>query len=343
MTAVDAEPAPEPWPQAPILATLPATARLALRFEVEPLLSDLQRLREHEWLAPQVISGDGLRPGIDVDWRKLPLRTIGGAPDRSDPGGPSLEEFADTPWLARAPQFAALLARIPAPLRCVRLQSLGPGAASPLHNDSKYALPWGIVRLHVPLITTSGAVLEIDGATHRWPAGECWYADFTRPHLIRNTDPVTRIHLVIDALPTHELLALFPAEFRRPAVVDTTLFDVPAVALSRGECAQLRCAFRMPSSFAAFDEPDGAFLADPHHRAAAIELSGDRLVLSLDGVPAFALVHVGAGELRFAGWTSERTIQIAQAAGGECRVTLRSRVGDQVRTLTLPAEATGPA
>lgn len=323
----------DPWPLSPILATLPATARLALQFDVAGLLADLEALAGVSWLKPRVVSGEGETPGVDIDWLKLPLRSTGGDPNQSGPGSPGLVDFADTPWLERVPNIAALLARIPAPLRCVRMQSLGLGAESPLHNDTKYGLPWGIVRLHVPLVTTPGAILHMDGADHRWQPGECWYADFTRPHLVRNTDPLTRIHLVIDVLPTPELLALFPAPFRTAAVVANTLFAPAEVPLSAAERDACRCRFSMPETFHLFDEADGQFLTAPRTAPADIEVRDDGLVLSIDGKPTFTLVHVGEGEFRFAGWTTERTVAVRAGS-----VTLRSRVGDQTRSLTLPAD-----
>ncbi|WP_437567978.1 aspartyl/asparaginyl beta-hydroxylase domain-containing protein [Sorangium sp. So ce542] len=333
----------DPWPLSPILAVLPATARLSLGFDVERMLADVSALRAKEWSKPTILTGEGVSRGADVDWRKLPLRSIGGDPDRTDPGGPSLEEFADTPWLREAPYLAELLASIPAPLRCVRLQSLGPGAASPVHNDTKHSLPWGIVRLHVPIVTTPGAILTIQEETHRWPPGELWYADFTRPHVVRNSDPVTRIHLVIDCQPTRELLALFPPAFQTSAALANTLFAAPVVPLSLAERDACRCSFQMPSSFPSFEEPDGAFLTAPRARRATIDVRGDRLVLLLDGEPAFSLVHVGDGEFRFAGWTLERTVQVAVDARRAPTVTLRSRVGDQTRALELPAERVRPS
>ncbi|MFF4041072.1 aspartyl/asparaginyl beta-hydroxylase domain-containing protein [Streptomyces sp. NPDC001816] len=331
----------EPWPQAPVLAELPATAKLTPHFDTEGLLADLDALRNSTWLGPQIISGDGLRPGVDVDWRKLPLRSVGGDPGRSDPGGPALDDFADTPLLAKAPHMALLLKHLSAPLRCVRLQSLGPGAASPLHNDTKYGLPWGIVRLHVPLITTPGAVLTIEDTTHCWQPGEFWYADFTRPHLVRNDDDVTRVHLVIDCEPTLELLQLFPDAFRTPKVLGHTLLSLPEVPVTGEELRGHRCTFAIPDSFTAFDEPDGAFLTSPRTRTATVDAHDGRLALFFSGEPAFSLVHVGAGEFRFAGWTVERTIQFTRDCYDRPYATLRTRAGDQVRALTLPAEPVG--
>src|ERR1700691_6252459 len=120
MSAVD------PWPQAPMLADLPATAQLALRFDPERLRADLERLRASRWTDIRIVSGDGLGDyATKLDWRTIPLRSIGGDGDRGDAGGPDLRDFADTPWLADLPYLAEVLAAIPAPLGSARLLALG--------------------------------------------------------------------------------------------------------------------------------------------------------------------------------------------------------------------------
>src|SRR4051794_22168287 len=134
----------EPWPQAEVLRLLPPVARLSLDFDPTELLADLSVLRERPWTQPRIYSGEGVgRDATKLDWRSLPLRSIGGDDGRTDPGGPALQEFADTGWLAKAPYLASVLSKIPAPLRCVRLMALGPGAESPFHSDTKCGLPWG--------------------------------------------------------------------------------------------------------------------------------------------------------------------------------------------------------
>jgi hypothetical protein len=327
----------EPWPQAEVLRLLPAVARLSLDFDPASLRADVAALRERPWTQPRIFSGDGVgRDATRLDWRSLPLRSIGGDDDRTDPGGPALQEFADTSWLAKAPYLASLLGEIPAPLRCVRLMALGPGAQSPFHSDTKCGLPWGTVRLHVPIVTTPGAVLQIssdsadlaDVETICWQPGELWYADFTRPHLVRNTDEVTRIHLVIDAQVTKPLLDLFPSPFQRPEVRAATIFARNEAGL--GDPQALRTEFAIPESFRSFEEPNGEFVSSTRLVPAAIAPHGERLALFIDGEPSLALVHLGNGEFRFAGWTEERTLKVTVAGPGTTEITLRSRIGDSV-------------
>jgi hypothetical protein len=329
----------EPWPQAEVLRLLPPVARLSLDFDPTELLADLSVLRERPWTQPRIYSGEGVgRDATKLDWRSLPLRSIGGDDGRTDPGGPALQEFADTGWLAKAPYLASVLSKIPAPLRCVRLMALGPGAESPFHSDTKCGLPWGTVRLHVPIVTTPGAVLEIstdspdpaEVITTCWQPGELWYADFTRPHLVRNTDQVTRIHLVIDAQVTGALLDLFPEPFHRVEVRTGTVFAREEKGLA--DLAAMRTAFSIPESFRSFEEPDGQFVSSTDLVPATIAPHDERLALFLDGEPSLALVHLGGGEFRFAGWTPERTI--ALSADGTS-IALRSRVGGRVTERVL--------
>jgi hypothetical protein len=333
----------EEWPQAPLLAALPPVARLDRSYDVDRLRADLAHLDGRDWLFPRIYTGEGVREVVELDWRSLPLRSIGGDPDRSDPGGPALTEFADTAWRARTPYLSALLAGIPAPLRCVRLMALGPDTVGPLHNDTKCGLPWGTVRLHVPIITTPGAALVLDGVEYRWQPGEWWYADFTRPHMVRNVDQVTRIHLVIDVHPTPALMEFFPAEFRRPAVAAGTVFAAEPLSLPAADLEGYRCGFSIPESFLSFEEPDGAFVSAPCSAGVRIEVSSAGLVLVQDGRPRVALVPVGDDEFRFSGWTMERSLQVHRNGTGVTHVTLRSRVGAQTRVRTVAVKSPATA
>lgn len=332
----------EPWPQAPVLESLPSTATLALSFEAEQLRRDLRQLQANGWKKIRIVSGDGLGEyATELDWKAIPLRSIGGDGDRGDAGGPDLAEFADTPWLTRLPYLAEVLGSIPAPLASVRLMALGPGARSPVHSDTKVGLPWGMVRLHVPILTVPEATLSIAGERHCWEPGTVWYADFTRGHVVENSGVYTRIHLVVDAYVTPQLISLFPAPFQTPAVAEGSIFDSGTVPLEGAHADKLRCSFDLPSSFRSFEEQDGEFLRDETTLGASVQRYGTGLALYLDGNPVFGLVHIGGNEFRFAGWTAERTLQVS-SVGDAMNVILRTRVGSQVRSLTVPAKAAAP-
>jgi len=332
-------PAVDPWPQAPILSALPPTAKLTLAFDPLRLRAELAHITGNGWKEIRIVSGDGLGDyATSLDWRTVPLRSIGGDSNRGDAGGPDLRDFADTPWLARLHYFAEVLGAIPAELAAVRILALGPGAKTPVHSDTKCGIPWGRVRLHLPIITTPEATLSIAGEVHCWEPGTLWYADFTRGHMVANTGTRNRVHLVIDAWATRDLLAVFPPEFHTPAVISGTMFQPPDEPLPEGQADSLRCAFDLPASFRSWEEVDGEFLRDQPSVPAAIDRLDGGLGLYLEEKPTFRLVHVGEAEFRFAGWSAERTIQVSRSGAGDISVTLRSRVGSRVKSRTLPAK-----
>jgi hypothetical protein len=300
-------------------------ARLLPIFDPGLLAADLAAVTAHTW-NPQRIhtyGGQAGRPAA-IDWRVLPLRSLDGDPERTDPGGPGPQPFKPTHWLGRLPYLAEVLDSIPAPLNAVRLMALGPGAVSQPHRDPKYRLDRGLVRLHIPVISDPGAVLVLDGVEHCWQPGTCWYGDFSREHLVRNTSQeVTRVHVVIDALLTADLAAWFPDSWR-------DLFAHGEVLLNRTSPATapawpaglLPYEALLPSGFADFDAAaplDGSLIPARIDRGA-----DDVLALTIAG-RTFALVAAdGTGEFRFSGWSEQRTLQPDPDSGG---LTLRVRRG----------------
>lgn len=319
-----------------VVPGLPEAARLAIDFDVERLVADVAELRRKAWSLQRTYGADGLLDEAPIDWRVLPLRSPGGDLDRTDPGGPALVDFEPTAWLDQAPYLAEVLDTIPAELRAARLMALGPGAASADHFDNKYGVAWGTARVHVPILTHPEARMYIAGKLQQWQPGTFWFGDFSQVHRVENTGTETRVHLVIDTLPTKELFELFPAEVRDQVDPTEILFSRGRQPLTAEAVQSSLVHFDLPASFANWEEEEGEFLRPQKQLAASVERDGEHLVLALDGRPEFRLVHVGGQEFRFAGWTEERTIQVVP--GGESpRVILRSRKGSQVQQLELAA------
>lgn len=321
--------------------TLPPAQRLEMTFDTGRLVADLRSLSRRTWLLQRSFADDGTITEAEIDWRCCALRSVGGDPDRTDPGGPGLDGFADTPRLRSAPYLAHVLSSIPAQLRSARLLALGPGAASWEHNDTKYGPAWGTARLHVPITTTPGAILYLEGQAHHWKPGEFWFADFSRMHRVENTDSVTRVHLVIDALLSRELLELFPADYRGQLTPDDFLVNREPVALSPAEAALFRVRAELPSSFVDWEEEDGSFIQDANRFTATVETCGNRVILLSDGQPILGLVYLGDGEFRFAGWTDERTLKITRTPSGSS-IILRTRRGGHIHESRVAAEPLDP-
>ncbi|MBC6451316.1 aspartyl/asparaginyl beta-hydroxylase domain-containing protein [Actinokineospora xionganensis] len=310
---------------------LSEAVRLAPSFDADRLAYELAEVTCHRW-APQRIQapGGGVGAATAIDWRVLPLRSPGGDPDRTDPGGPGPVDFAPTEWLERLPYLREILESIPAPLNAVRLMALGSGASCQPHCDPKYTLHRGLMRLHIPLITHPGAVLVLDGVEHCWSAGQFWYGDFSREHMVRNTGPVTRVHAVIDALLTRELAEMFPQAWQAALNDGDVLFNRATSQRTRFPVV-LPYATALPSGFTDFahDQPlDGPL------QPWQVAVTGRQVNLIADD-RVLALVPAGPdGEYRFAGWSEQRTLQIA--ADG---VLLRARRGRATHERHLPSTA----
>jgi hypothetical protein len=307
---------------------LPGAVPLLPTYDVNRMAAEAQSLRDLRWQAQRAYGSDGVFRETGIDWRILPLRAPGGDPDRTDPGGAGLVGHADTPYLDRAPYFAEILAGIPAPLRSARLMALGPGAQIEEHRDGKCGFPWGVARLHVPVITNPGAEVVIDGQSRHWDAGRLWFGDFNRPHYVRNTGDQPRVHLVIDVMVTRALLELFPATYRQELPLMDVLFAREPVPLRDDDLAGLRCTLPVPAQFPQWSEDEEEYEPGPD-RAGAVDMVDGIPVLSLDGQPCFGLVHTGLGEFRFEGWTEERTLHL-DLSGPEPRARFRTRNGHRL-------------
>ncbi|MFF8695534.1 aspartyl/asparaginyl beta-hydroxylase domain-containing protein [Streptomyces sp. NPDC002431] len=291
-------------------------------FDTGRLAAELTAVTAHTWNVQRTHTyGGQTGPAAAIDWRVLPLRSLGGDPERTDPGGPGPQPFKVTRWLGQLPYLAEILDLVPAPLNAVRLMALGPGAISTAHRDPKYRLDRGIVRLHIPVVTDPGAVLILGGVEHCWQPGTCWYGDFSREHLVRNTSQtVTRVHVVIDALLTADLAAWFPDSWQELLTRGEVLFNRTAPAGTPAWPAGLPYEVLLPSGFADFDAPaplDGSLIP------ARIDHADDVLALTVAG-RTFVLVPVGGGEFRFSGWSEQRTLQPDSDGAG---LTLRVRRG----------------
>lgn len=322
-------------------APTPTAAPLDRVYDAERLAAEAVALREFTWRAQRSYGQDGLRRAAEIDWRILSLRSPGGDPERTDPGGAGLVPHADTPYMARVPYMAELLAGIPAPLRAVRLMALGPGVRCHDHRDGKCGYRWGAMRLHVPITTNPGAIVVIGGEERHWDAGRLWFGDFDRVHFVRNDGDEPRVHLVIDVGLTPELLALFPVGFRDRLPWRDVLYARSPKPLSSADMAALTCAFDMPAAFPDWSEDDDG-TPRPDVPGSVRVVDGRPVLCGDGGEPLFALVHVGSGEFHFEGWTEERTLQLDLDSGAP-RVLYRVRRGTSVTETVRPARPTpGP-
>lgn len=321
-----------------LIRRIPDAIQLKPSFDVSRLVSDLAGLDTTTWKKLKFVTAAHENTELfEIDWRILPLRGIGGDPARTDSGMPGLEDYAYTNWMSRLNYIPDVLEAIPAPLRAVRLITLGPGTEQALHADPKVGFPWGFVRLHVPITIADGAVLRFEQSTHQWQPGTLWFGNFAKPHQVVHTGKGSRVHLIIDACVTPELMALFPEEAMAEIDDSEVLFHLEEKPLAVDLLLRHKCSFEIPFSFVAnvITEPFGQFTRPQATRHAEVTVQNGRLVLSVDDGPRFGLVHLGQDEFRFVAWSQERTIRITPGQTGGRAVTLVERQGSQHLELNL--------
>lgn len=312
---------------------LPPAVRLTPPVDSALLLEDLERVSKQSWRPEEPFKFDGFfgsetKVYHDGQWTGLSLRSQGGRLERTDPGGPGLEDFADTPLMQSTPYIAEMIGSWNVPLRSVRLLRLPPGASIGKHRDTYHGFEYGQLRLHVPITTNEHVATCIRGQRLYWTAGELWYGDFGSLHSVHNGGATGRVHLVVDTLITPPLLRLFPDEVATMLAsnVDILYQEEPS-SLSPSELQALECTFRVPSTLVRgiFDVDDG-IVGELESR---LHWHGNDLLWEVDGRNVVRLIPLLGDRLMFAGWTMERYFSYGMVKGRIARLELVLRYGCQ--------------
>ncbi|MDT8912002.1 aspartyl/asparaginyl beta-hydroxylase domain-containing protein [Amycolatopsis sp. PS_44_ISF1] len=311
-------------------------ARLLPELDAERLLADLMTARDHLWDEQSAhANGRVIKWDEQQDWRCLPIRSPGGDKTRTDAGGAGSAEFADTEWLDHMPYVREILRSIPGPLHAARFLDLGPGVVGYPHTDAKFAPDWGLVRLHAPVTTHEAAILDLDGAIHRWQPGEFWFGDFSRRHHIQNLGPEHRVHLVVDVLVTAELARLFPADWAGYFDGPEVLCNRPVVTTTAPEREAARCSFDAPAHLLE-TEAFGSLTGPQPESSFSIVDTGTELAVRSPENHLFPLAGLGGNEYRLVGWSEERTVT-TKLDGPRPEVELTYRKGRRSTRLSVPA------
>ncbi|MDT9685966.1 hypothetical protein RND61_28425 [Streptomyces sp. TRM76323] len=309
---------------------LPNSAELSERYDPDRLRAELVRLTGRY----------GSPLSAAVGRRVLPLISPGGDVRRVDPGGPGLQDFLPTRWLPCLPSVQDILARLPAPPRGVRLIALSPGTRYTHLQSAKLGPPWGLCRLHLPVVGGPGTRTVFPRETLTWTPGTVWFSAAWRAHALVNDEGHETVQLLVDVCHTAELAALFPRALRRLLTGPGVLVHRPEVPLPPEGLRAYRCRFPLPETFANWEQP-GHRLPGTAGRTtvrAEVDVRAGTPLLVLAGRPFCALQHLGAGEFRFRGWSDERTLQVVPGHDGERhRVVLRAREGRDTYVVELPA------
>lgn len=164
--------------------------KLPLQYDPAALAQDLQVALREEW---------GLHYNTNDfsgSWNSIALYSASGK--TTDIFALPSDTFKETPLLQQCPYLKTLLDAMLFEKETVRLLRLAPGSEIHPHRDRGLAYRYNCFRLHIPIITEAAVEFIVDGQPLLMAPGECWYADFDKPHAVYNKSTKERVHLVID-------------------------------------------------------------------------------------------------------------------------------------------------
>lgn len=205
--------------------------RVDVQTDLEKLEADLRKCLGIQW-KEHFNTAD-----YSGSWTAIALRSqTGSATDINafDTGAP----FADTDLMGSSPYISSLLDTLLFEKETVRLLRLAPGSEIKEHRDRGLGYAYDAFRLHIPIVTDAAVAFIVGGFNLPMQKGECWYADFDRPHSVKNDSAQERIHLVIDGKRNEWTDALF-AKAGYDFEIEKKQLD-PSVETKKQMIAQLR-------------------------------------------------------------------------------------------------------
>lgn len=182
--------------------------KLPQKYNVKHLKTDLKICQNIDWLL-HFNQND-----FTGHWSSFALRSISGS--ESDILATPNATFQDTPTLNKCLYFKEILDSFLCKKEAVRLLSLSPNSYIKEHTDLSSGYEDGFFRIHIPIQTNDKVIFTVNKKPLLMREGECWYANFNRPHFVSNEGETDRIHLVIDCLRndwSDQLFATFGYDF----------------------------------------------------------------------------------------------------------------------------------
>lgn len=161
-------------------------------YNIERLKTDLKNCQEIDWLL-HFNQND-----FTGHWSSFALRSISGR--ESDILATPNATFQNTPMLSKCLYFKEIIDSFHCEKEAVRLLSLSPNSYIKEHRDNAAGYEDGFFRIHIPIQTNDRVIFTVNKKTLPMREGECWYANFNKPHFVSNEGETDRIHLVIDCL-----------------------------------------------------------------------------------------------------------------------------------------------
>src|SRR6516225_10876662 len=287
---------------------LPASDLIAIRlprtYDVELLQRDVQTLQAAR-RAPQP------GPYHKGEWTGIALYSMGGK-QSTFPSAAGTDHYQETEELQQAPYFRQLLRELECPKEVVRILFLPPEGHIKDHFDFHTSFQFGLLRLHIPIVTHPDVAFLIDGQRMNWNAGELWYGDFSTVHSVKNDSQVVRVHMVIDVQINDFVLSLFPVDFvdrRRAEGISMTHEPIPA---SEAELRRFICDFRIPGELMPMFVIGKPLSTLTKGAVASVRSMGGELTILINNEPAFRLERISDDAFSISGLPPGITLQFQE-------------------------------
>jgi hypothetical protein len=243
------------------------------------------------------------------EWTGIALYSMGGR-QSTFPSAAGTDSYQETEELQRAPYFKQILDDLKCPKEVVRILFLPPGGHIRDHFDFHTSFQFGLLRLHIPIVTHSDVVFIVGGQRVWWKPGELWYGDFSKVHSVKNNSPTVRVHMVIDVQINDFVLSLFPEDFiaqRHAEGVSITTDPLPA---SEAELRRFACDFRIPGEFMPMFVIGKPLATLVKGSDAAVRLINGKLTVLIDNQPAFRLDRLSDDVFGISGLPPGMTLEL---------------------------------
>jgi hypothetical protein len=281
-----------------------AAVRLPRIYDVERLLQDLQVLRN-------VPSAPQPGPYHAGEWTGIALHSMGGK-DSVFPSAAGMDHYQETENLKRTPYFKYVLDDLKRPKEVVRILFLPPGGYIKDHFDFHTSFQFGLLRLHIPIITHPDVIFMIDEQRVIWNPGELWFGDFSKVHSVKNDSPVVRVHMVIDVQINDFVLSLFPEDYIARRRAEGISLTREPMAASEAELRRFACDFKIPGEFMPMFVIGKPLATLARGAMASVRLIEGKLAVLFDNQPAFRLERISADMFSISGLPPGMTFQFKE-------------------------------
>jgi hypothetical protein len=278
--------------------------QLPRTYDAGLLMRDLQVLRN-------VPSAPQPGPYHAGEWTGIALHSMGGK-NSVFPSSPGLDQYQETEHLRQTPYFKEILDELKCPKEVVRILFLPPGGHIKDHFDFHTNFQFGLVRLHIPILTNPDVAFIIEGHRMKWNPGELWYGDFSRVHSVKNDSQLVRVHIVMDVLINDFLLSLFPADFVERRRAEGIAMTRESNHVPDTELRRYTCDFKIPGEFMPMFVIGKPLSTLARGATASVRLMDGQLMVLLNNEPAFRLENLSGDTFSISGLPPGITLQLKE-------------------------------